>query len=98
MTETWKAFVINQTTENYTILSERDKKYHILPLPITFGNVRLDDGSVVTIQDMVFSPHKLYMACKEYDYNIKRKKSQYQKRLNAKSKTEESTTNNPFTQ
>jgi len=96
MSETWKAFVINQSDTDYTIISERDKKYHTLPLPISFGNIKILDGSVVNIQETVFTPHQLYMACKGYQYDINRKRAQYQKRLNAKSKIIEESTNNPF--
>lgn len=98
MTETWIAFVINQTDTEYTILSERDKKFHTLPLPISFGNIRLPDESVVNIQDIVFAPHQLFMACKGYKYDIERKRKQYEKRSYAKKIADKATTTpNPFT-
>ena len=91
MTDVWKAFVINQSETNYTIISERDKKYHTLPLPIQQGNIQLDDGSVVDIQETIFGPHQLYMACKGYQYDILRKRNQYQKRSTLKKETKKET-------
>ena len=91
MTDVWKAFVINQSETDYTIISERDKKYHTLPLPISFGNIRIPDGSVVNIQETVFTPHQLYMACKGYQYDILRKRTQYQKRSALKKETKNET-------
>ena len=99
MTETYVAFVINQTETEYTIISERDKKYHILPLPIIFGNTRLPDESVVTIQEIVFGPHQLYIACKGYKYDITKKRNKYQKRAEAAKATKTTKVNpieNPF--
>lgn len=91
MTDVWKAFVINQSETDYTIISERDKKYHTLPLPIHQGNIALFDGTVVDIQETVFGPHQLYMACKGYQYDILRKRCQYQKRVILKKETKKET-------
>lgn len=96
MPETWMAFVINQTETDYTIISERDKQYHTLPLPIRFGNTRLPDGSVVNIQETIFSPHQIFMACKGYVYDLVRKRQQYQKRRTLKKKQPEENLTNPF--
>lgn len=78
MTQPWIAFVMNKSETDYTILSERDKTYHTLPLPIQLGNVVLPDGSVVNIQDTVFNSHKVFMALKQYQYDILRKRKAYQ--------------------
>lgn len=80
MAETWKAFVVNQTETEYIIISERDKKYHTLPLPIEIGDIRLPDGSIVSIQDTIFTPDKLFTACKNYQYDLERKRRQYKKK------------------
>lgn len=79
MTDTWKAFVISQDETSYTILSERDKKLHTLSLPVEVGDMRLPDGSIVSIQETIFNPDRLYMACKNYQYDLQRKRNQYKK-------------------
>lgn len=91
--QTWTAFVINQSETEYTIISERDKKYYTLPLPIQQGNIVLPDSVVVNIQEQIFTPHKLFMACKQYQYDILRKRKQYEKRTVIK---QEETNINPF--
>lgn len=80
MADTWKAFVISQDETSYTILSERDKKLHTLPLPVEVGDMRLSDGSIVSIQETIFNPERLYMACKNYQYDLERKRRQYKKK------------------
>ena len=95
MASTWKAFVINKTDKDYTIIAENDRKYHTLPLPIQEGVVRLSSGTIVDIQETIFSPHQLFMACKNYQYDIIRKRNQYKKRV-AKKEEQATTAENPF--
>lgn len=84
MSQTYRAYVVAQSDTNYTIISERDKQYHVLPLPMKTGNVRLSDESIVNISEVMFNPSKMFSACREYESMLKRKRNQYQRRKNRK--------------
>lgn len=74
----YSAFIINKSTTDVTVISESDKKYHSLPLPIEPGDVRiLSTGAVVKIQEIIFTPSKIFQACKDAQYNLLRKRRQY---------------------
>jgi hypothetical protein len=79
-TPVWKAYIVNITPDNYVIINEKDKKFITLPLPITYGSIHINEEYHLDIQDITFDPKKLFMACKEYDYNLRRKKAQYIKK------------------
>lgn len=69
--------MIYQTDTDYTIVSERDKKFHTLTKPadgIKPGPVLVEEGHLVDIQMPFFcDASRLFTACREYVYDNERK-------------------------
>ena len=72
-----KAYVVLQDDSTFTIVSEHDKKIHILNQPVVQGDYTLPDGKVVNIQPIIFDSSRLFSACREYAYDVERKVRYY---------------------
>lgn len=68
-----QAFIISQTESTYKIIIEDSTCYEIKK-PITNGDYTLNDGKKIFINDLIFTPHRLFMACKGYEYDLRRKR------------------------
>ncbi len=79
-TTNYKAYIVAQNDTGYTILTEHDKQYHQLALPVVEGRLKLEDGTVVHVSNVRFNPVKIFAACRDYDYNLQRKRNQYARR------------------
>ena len=77
-----RAYVISETDDYYTIVSEHDKKTHTIEkqsgsIPDT---IQMDNRNVV-IQSIRFTdPSRLFTACREYCYDIERKRNSRSKK------------------
>lgn len=75
-----RGYVVFDTPETYTLISEWDKQYHTLPKHngvIPTGKITLENGNEVVISPILFNGSKLFSACREYEYDKDRKKRHY---------------------
>jgi hypothetical protein len=73
-TPVWRGFIVNQSENEFTVISERDKQYHIVPGQVRSGNVIMPDGHCCCIDEYIFNPSMLFSACREYVYDLRRHK------------------------
>ena len=91
-TPMWRGFVINQSEKTYTVLSERDKKRYELNKvdgKVKTGILIMPDGHVCNVDDNIFNDSRLFSACREYCYDLKRHKDAYQRRKATKQQKEQ---------
>jgi hypothetical protein len=87
----YRGFVVFQTENDYTVLTERDKKTYIMPkvdgkIPVgelILINSPLDDDIHIVKLECVMTPTRMWSAIREYTADLQRHKRRY----NAKKKS-----------
>lgn len=90
-TPTWRGFVIGETETTYIVLSEREKKRYELAKvdgKVKTGILIMTDGHVCSVDDNIFNDSRLFSACREYCYDLRRHKDAYQRRKATKQQKE----------
>lgn len=85
----YRGFVISDMGNSYIVISEKDKKQHVLPKKdgkVVTGNMVMPDGHTCNINETIFNDARLFSACREYSYDLKRHKVAYQRRKTTKNK------------
>ena len=81
--QTYRGFVLSESDTTYVVLSEREKKRYELNKvdgKVKTGIHIMPDGHICNVDDVIFNDTKLFSACREYCYDLNRKKQQYQRR------------------
>lgn len=85
---TWKGFIVFETPTEYTVISNRDKQPHILlkkDYPRITGPIIMPDGHCCTINEYIFTPSRLYSACRVVVSDLaRRKRNRAEKREQSK--------------
>ena len=84
---TYRGYIIGQTDDYYTVISERDKQLHQLPKEgkkIPSGATVMPDGHICNIDEIFFNNTKLFSACREYSNDLRRHKKYWQDKKAAK--------------
>lgn len=72
-----RGYIIGQTDNHYTVISEHDKQRHQLPKDgkkIPSGPTVMPDGHICNIDEIFFNNSKLFSACREYSGDLRRQK------------------------
>lgn len=84
---TYQGYVIEEADTHYTVISERDKKFHVLQKKegkIQDGCIVMPDGHVCNINEIKITGNKLFSACREYVYDTNRKRIYHKRKYQEK--------------